>query len=49
MFDNWLSEEDRKLDVEFGIERQPKLGCFIVTLGTILFWCGIYWLWITLS
>lgn len=48
MFKHWLSEEDKKIDELNGIERQPSLGCFIVVLGTILFWCGIYWLWVSL-
>ena len=48
MFKHWLSEEDKKIDELNGIERKPYLGCFIVVLGTILFWCGIYWLWVSL-
>ncbi len=48
MFKWWLSEEDKKIDEINGIERQPLLGCFIVTLGTILFWSLIYWLWVSL-
>ena len=36
------------IDEIHGIERQPSLGCFIVILGSILFWCGIYWLWVSL-
>ena len=48
MFKHWLSEEDKKIDEINGIERKPLLGCFIVVLGTILFWSGIYWLWVSL-
>ena len=48
MFKHWRTEEDKKIDKENGIERQPQLGCFIVVLGTILFWSGIYWLWVSL-
>ena len=48
MFKWWLSEEDKKIDEINGIERQPLLGCFIMVLGTILFWSLIYWLWVSL-
>jgi len=48
MFKWWLSEEDKKIDKINGIERKPLLGCFIMVLGTILFWSLIYWLWVSL-
>jgi len=48
MFKWWLSEEDKKIDKINGIERKPHLGCFIMVLGTILFWSLIYWLWVSL-
>jgi len=48
MFKWWLSEEDMEIDDINGIERKPLLGCFIMVLGTILFWSGIYWLWVSL-
>jgi len=48
MFKWWLSEEDKKIDEINGIERQPLLGCFIMVLGTILFWSLVYWLWVSL-
>ena len=48
MFKWWLSEEDKKIDEINGIERKPLLGCFIMVLGTILFWSLVYWLWVSL-
>ena len=48
MFKHWRTEEEEKIDRDNGIERQPTLGCFIVLLGSILFWCGIYWIWVSL-
>jgi len=48
MFKWWLSEEDKKIDEIKGIERKPLLGCFIMVLGTILFWSLVYWLWVSL-
>ena len=48
MFKWWLSEEDMEIDEINGIERQPLLGCFIMVLGTILFWSLVYWLWVSL-
>lgn len=48
MFKHWRTEEDKEIDKEWGIERNPSLGCFIVVLGSILFWCGIYWIWVSL-
>jgi len=47
-FKHWRTEEDMEIDELNGIERKPSLGCFIVVLGTILFWSGIYWLWVSL-
>lgn len=48
MFKHWRTEEDKKIDLDNGIERNPTMGCFIAVLGSILFWCGIYWLWVSL-
>ena len=48
MFKWWLSEEDMEIDEINGIERKPLLGCFIMVLGTILFWSLVYWLWVSL-
>tara|TARA_A200000159_G_C7329441_1_gene342352 strand:- start:1895 stop:2059 length:165 start_codon:yes stop_codon:yes gene_type:complete len=36
-----LSEEERRIDEELGIKRNPLLGFIIVTLGTVLFWSFI--------
>ena len=49
MFKHWLSEEDKKINKENGINRRPDLGCFIIILGTILFWCGVFWVITTLE
>jgi hypothetical protein len=48
MFKHWRTEEDKEWDKLNGIERKPLLGCYIVVLGTILFWSFIYWLWVSL-
>ena len=33
-----LSEEERRIDEAHGIKRNPKMGCAIVSVSTILFW-----------
>ena len=43
-----LSDKDKEIDSVNGIERNPKLGCIISVLGTILVWSLIYWLWVSL-
>ena len=44
-----LSEEDKKIDKKFGIERQPILGCIISIIGSILVWSLLYWFYILLT
>ena len=44
-----LSEEDKKIDKKFGIERKPYLGCIISIIGSILVWSSVYWFYILLS
>jgi hypothetical protein len=38
------SEEERRIDEQHGIKRNPILGVAIVTVGTILFWSFILFL-----
>ena len=44
-----LTEEDKKIDKKFGIERQPILGCIISIIGSILVWSLLYWFYILLT
>jgi len=37
-----LSNRERDIDKKYGIKRNPRLGCLIATLGTLLFWATIY-------
>ena len=43
-----LSQLDKEIDKENGIERKPYLGCIVSVLGSILVWSLIYWLWVSL-
>ena len=42
-----LSEEERRIDEAHGIKRNPKMGCAIVSVSTILFLVNgrIYNIW----
>ena len=37
-----LSNRERDIDKKYGIKRNPRLGCLIAILGTLLFWATIY-------
>ena len=37
-----LSNRERDIDKKYGIKRNPRLGCLIATLVTLLFWATIY-------
>jgi len=37
-----LSKRERDIDRKNGIKRNPKLGCLVATLGTLLVWATLY-------
>lgn len=37
--------DEKEIDEINGIERKPTLGCVVITIGTILFWSMVYWLY----
>ena len=43
-----LSQLDKEIDKENGIERKPYLGCIVSVLGSILVWSLIYWICVSL-
>ena len=49
MFKKWRSKEEKELDIKFGIERKPHLGCIISIIGSILVWSSVYWFYILLT
>ena len=49
MFKKWRSEEEKELDIKFGIERKPHLGCIVSIIGSILVWSSVYWFYILLT
>lgn len=49
MFKKWRSKEEKELDIKFGIERKPYLGCIVSIIGSILVWSSVYWFYILLT
>jgi hypothetical protein len=37
-----MSKENMEWDELKDMEGRPDIGCFIVIVGTILFWTGVY-------
>ena len=43
-----LSDKDKEIDKTNGIERKPWVGCLVSSVGTLIVWSLIYWLWVSL-
>ena len=43
-----LSQLDKEIDKKNGIQRKPWIGCLISSVGSIVVWSLIYWLWVSL-
>jgi hypothetical protein len=37
-----LSSEEKEIDEVNNIKRDPRIGCFISIVGTIIFWSVVY-------
>jgi len=43
-----LSDKDKERDEKLGIKRKPWIGCLISSVGTLIVWSLIYWVWVSL-
>ena len=43
-----LDKRDKEIDKKNGIQRKPWIGCLISSVGSIVVWSLIYWLWVGL-
>jgi hypothetical protein len=43
-----LSDKDKERDEKLGIKRKPWIGCLISSVGSIVVWSLIYYIWVSL-